>query len=142
MRMSEAKILLLNAGSSSLKCTLMEAPQGKVIASAVTDWAGSATSGTWHRMARSTPKRKPGKDIGEAVRRVLHDLRHAEPVALPGVHLGGRRAPCGPRRPVHVRSADHARKSSADRCPGQTCTAAQPAELWQPWRRQKQSFLV
>jgi acetate kinase len=41
--MTDINILLLNAGSSSLKCPLMEAASRKVIAHALTDWAGTAT---------------------------------------------------------------------------------------------------
>lgn len=77
-------ILLLNAGSSSLKCTLMEAPQGQVIASAVTDWAGSATHYRYVAPnGQEHSEEETWKGHGEAVRRVLRDLRHAEPVALP-----------------------------------------------------------
>jgi acetate kinase len=36
-------ILLLNAGSSSLQCTLVEAAGRKEIAHALADWAGSVT---------------------------------------------------------------------------------------------------
>ena len=36
-------VLLLNAGSSSLKCTLMESANHRVIASGLADWAGSVT---------------------------------------------------------------------------------------------------
>ena len=34
------KVLLLNAGSSSLKCTLMESDNSVVFASSLADWAG------------------------------------------------------------------------------------------------------
>jgi acetate kinase len=82
--MSDVKILLLNAGSSSLKCTLMEAGQDTVIASALADWAGSATR--YQYAVRDEPERSEQvrwTGHAEAVRRVLHDLMHAEPVALP-----------------------------------------------------------
>jgi F-type H+-transporting ATPase subunit delta len=36
-------ILLLNADSSSLKCTLVEAVNGQVIAHSLADWAGPVT---------------------------------------------------------------------------------------------------
>ncbi len=36
-------ILLLNAGSSSLKATLMESDDAKVVARSLADWAGSVT---------------------------------------------------------------------------------------------------
>ncbi|HZY59926.1 MAG TPA: acetate/propionate family kinase, partial [Candidatus Binataceae bacterium] len=77
-------ILLLNAGSSSLKCTLMEAANGKVIASSATDWAGSAT----HYQYAGPDGREQREDVSwhghaEAVRRVLHDLMHGESAAIP-----------------------------------------------------------
>ena len=37
-------ILLLNAGSSSLKCTLMRAGDGAIVASGAADWSGEAAS--------------------------------------------------------------------------------------------------
>lgn len=37
------KLLLLNAGSSSLKCTLIESSSGKVLSYGVADWAGAVT---------------------------------------------------------------------------------------------------
>jgi acetate kinase len=77
-------ILLLNAGSSSLKCTLMEAANGTAIARGLADWAGSAT----HYQYAGPDGREHSEEVSwrghaDAVRRVLHDLMHAEPVALP-----------------------------------------------------------
>src|SRR6516162_5469027 len=82
--MTDMNILLLNAGSSSLKCTLIEAADRKVIAHALADWAGSVT----HYQYAGPDGREQSEDVSwsghaEAVRRVLHDLRHAEPPALP-----------------------------------------------------------
>src|SRR6516162_9674370 len=78
-------ILLLNAGSSSLKCTLLEAVNGQVIAHSLADWAGPVThyeyagpDGKEHAEAVAW------RGHAEAARRVLHDLQHAEPVALAG----------------------------------------------------------
>jgi acetate kinase len=77
-------ILLLNAGSSSLKCTLLEAADRKVIAQGLADWAGSVTN-----YAYAGPDGKEHSEKvswtghAEAVRRVLHDLLHAAPIALP-----------------------------------------------------------
>jgi acetate kinase len=78
-------ILLLNAGSSSLKCTFIEAGNGQVIANSLADWAGPVTH---YEYAGPDGKDHP-EDVGwrghaEAVKRVLHDLQHAEPVALAG----------------------------------------------------------
>jgi acetate kinase len=77
-------ILLLNAGSSSLKCTLMEAANGTAIARGLADWAGSAT----HYQYAGPDGRQHAEKVfwtghADAVRRVLHDLRHTEPAALP-----------------------------------------------------------
>jgi acetate kinase len=78
-------ILLLNAGSSSLKCVLMEAGSRKVIAHHFVDWAGPVT-----RYKSVCPDGHEHSDevawrgAAEGVRRVLHDLTHVEPVALPG----------------------------------------------------------
>jgi acetate kinase len=68
-------ILVLNAGSSSLKCALMEAPGGKVLAEGLADWAGSAT-----RYEFTGPDgREQGEQVSwtgheKAVERFLHDL--------------------------------------------------------------------
>jgi acetate kinase len=77
------KVLLLNAGSSSLKCTLMAAADCTVIAESLTDWAGAATH---YRYAGPDGKARSEdvawKGYAPAVQRVLHDLAHVEPVAL------------------------------------------------------------
>jgi acetate kinase len=91
-------ILLLNAGSSSLKCTLTEAANLKVIAQGQADWAGSVT----HYQYSGPDGQEHSEDVSwkghaDAVRRFLHDLRHAEPVALPD---GSRLAAVG-NRVVH-----------------------------------------
>ncbi|HLJ94130.1 MAG TPA: acetate kinase [Gemmataceae bacterium] len=78
------RILLLNAGSSSLKCTLMESDNRAVLASSLVDWAGSETR--YHYAGpngKERAERVSWKGHAEAVRRVLHDLMHTEPIALP-----------------------------------------------------------
>jgi acetate kinase len=82
--MADMNILLLNAGSSSLKCTLFEAANRNVVAQGQADWAGSVT----HYQYAGPAGQERSEDVSwsgyaEAVRRVLHDLMHAEPVALP-----------------------------------------------------------
>lgn len=69
------RALLLNAGSSSLKCTLMDAASGAVVVSASTDWAGSVA-----RYERTGPG-SDGRSVevgfrghGEAVRYMVSDL--------------------------------------------------------------------
>src|SRR2546429_9032366 len=78
------KVLLLNAGSSSLKCTLMESENSVVFASSLADWAGSETR--YHYAGPDGKEQSDGvswSGHAEAVRRVLHDLKHAKPSALP-----------------------------------------------------------
>ena len=81
--MADVNILLLNAGSSSLKCTLVEAVSRKEIARGLADWAGSVT----HYLYAGPDGREQSEEVSwnghaEAVRRVLHDLMRTEPVAL------------------------------------------------------------
>jgi acetate kinase len=76
-------ILLLNAGSSSLKCTLVESANGKGSARGLADWAGSVT----HYQYAGPDGREHSEDVSwrghaDAVRHFLHDLMHAEVVAL------------------------------------------------------------
>ena len=85
-------VLLLNAGSSSLKCTLMAAADGKVLASGLADWAGAAT----HYKFAGADGAENAENVSwqgyaEAVRRFLHDLNLAGPIAAVGhriVHGG------------------------------------------------------
>ena len=70
-------ILLLNAGSSSLKCSLMESDSRRVIAAGLADWAGSTTH--YQYVGKDDKKRAadvPWQGHAEAVRRFLHDLAH------------------------------------------------------------------
>lgn len=77
-------ILLLNAGSSSLKCTLMEVRGDGVVAAARADWAGPVTRYEYtgpdgERRAEEVAWRAHT----DAVRRALDDMAHVAPVALP-----------------------------------------------------------
>jgi acetate kinase len=85
------KILLLNAGSSSLKCTLMDSDTRGVVGKASADWAGDVT-----RYERTGPgpervsENAPLRGQGDATRRMVRELVH-EPVAAVGhriVHGG------------------------------------------------------
>ncbi len=71
-------ILLLNAGSSSLKCTLMESTDGRVVARGLADWAGPET---YYQYASSDgPARSEKvswKGHAKAVYRFVSDLLHA-----------------------------------------------------------------
>jgi acetate kinase len=77
-------ILLLNAGSSSLKATLLESTDGALIANGLADWAGSVTR---YAYAGSDGKERseqvPWKGHAEAVHHFVFDLMHAEPIVLP-----------------------------------------------------------
>jgi acetate kinase len=84
--MADSTVLLLNAGSSSLKCTLVGAASRAVLARATADWAGPVT-----RYERSGPATERVSELvsfrghGEAVRRALGELgvtRQACPVAV------------------------------------------------------------
>jgi acetate kinase len=78
-------ILLLNAGSSSLKATLIKAGDGSVVATGLADWAGS---GTRYEYAPSGSKPQSEavawKGHGEAVKRFVFDLMHVNPTVLTG----------------------------------------------------------
>jgi acetate kinase len=68
-------VLLLNAGSSSLKCTLMESAGRTVVARASADWAGPVTRYACSGPGGETASREvPWRGHGEAVRRALGDL--------------------------------------------------------------------
>lgn len=76
------RILLVNAGSSSLKCSLMESADRTVVAHAKADWAGPVT-----RYERSGPgTERVCQDVafrrhGEAVRHSLEDLAVTAPTS-------------------------------------------------------------
>ncbi|MBL8799121.1 MAG: acetate kinase [Planctomycetia bacterium] len=81
-------ILLLNAGSSSLKATLMDAPAGNVVASGQADWAGATTRYRYAPTGGSEHAEDvPWKGHAEAVRRFVHDLTHAAPAVLPNLSV-------------------------------------------------------
>lgn len=77
-------ILLLNAGSSSLKGTLMRSADRSIVAHCLADWAGSATSyryvGTDGKEQREAVS---WKGHAPAVNRFLADLVETKPAALP-----------------------------------------------------------
>jgi acetate kinase len=78
-------LLLLNAGSSSLKGSLIESADRAVIARAMADWAGSATRYEYAGPdGKERSEEVPWKGHAEAVRRFVFDLMHAEPIALSG----------------------------------------------------------
>jgi acetate kinase len=77
------KILLLNAGSSSLKGTLMESEGATTIASGLADWAGSPTRYRYRGPGDAEKSEEvPWQGQTQAVHRFVYDLTHTEPVAL------------------------------------------------------------
>jgi acetate kinase len=79
-------LLLLNAGSSSLKASLMEAASGAVLADCLADWAGAETH---YEFAGSDAKEHsetvPWKDHAGAVKHFIADLTPAQRSALAAV---------------------------------------------------------
>lgn len=78
-------ILLLNAGSSSLKATLTAGVEGTILADGLADWAGTVT----HYQFTDASKKKLSEEVpwrghGKAVERFVFDLLHSKPVILPG----------------------------------------------------------
>src|SRR5690349_16153473 len=77
-------ILLLNAGSSSLKAALVASSDGTVVAHGLADWAGAAAC--YRYAGRDGGERAAGvpwRGHAQAVRRFVSDLSHTEPVVLP-----------------------------------------------------------
>ena len=76
-------ILLLNAGSSSLKGALVDSSDGRTIASTLADWAGSTTR---YRYTGSDGREKSEgvswKGHARAVKRFIADLVDTRPAAL------------------------------------------------------------
>jgi acetate kinase len=76
-------ILLLNAGSSSLKGTLMESANSRVVARGQGDWAGSVTRYQYTGPdGTERSEEVTWKGHAEAVHRFVFDLMHEEPIAL------------------------------------------------------------
>ena len=63
MKETDMIVLLLNAGSSSLKCTFMEAVNRRVIAHGLADWAGSVT----HYQTRARTVRSSSEEVSYPV---------------------------------------------------------------------------
>lgn len=69
----------MNAGSSSLKCSLMDSKELEVLARATVDWAGDTVR--YERVGPDDERRSeraPFRGRADAVRRLLHDLGLAE----------------------------------------------------------------
>jgi len=129
------KVLLLNAGSSSLKCSLMESADRAVLAQASADWAGAVT-----RYKRTGPgAERVSEEVsfrghGDAVRRVAADLATAMPggpaaVGHRIVHGGDFRAPVRITSAVRSRIAALAELAPLHNPPGLEALAAAEALL-------------
>ncbi|HEY2414943.1 MAG TPA: acetate kinase [Pirellulaceae bacterium] len=76
-------ILLLNAGSSSLKCTLMRAADRAVIAQGAADWAGGSAKYEYAGPDKNTRTETVAwRSYSDAVKRFIRDLTETEPPAL------------------------------------------------------------
>jgi acetate kinase len=76
-------VLLLNAGSSSLKCSLVESEDKRVVAHGLGDWAGSVTRYEYTGAdGKKRSQEVPWKGHAEAVHHFVHDLMNADPVVL------------------------------------------------------------
>ncbi|HEV3145750.1 MAG TPA: acetate/propionate family kinase [Gemmataceae bacterium] len=80
----DVNIVLFNAGSSSLKATLMESTNESVRAHGSADWAGSVTRYEYAALDGNVRKEQVSwKGHAAAVRRFISDLANTQPVALP-----------------------------------------------------------
>lgn len=123
----DVRVLLLNAGSSSLKCTLVEST-GQVLVRAKADWAGAVA-----RYERQGPGDERISEplafrrIGDAVRRAIDDLGE-QPSAVGHriVHGGSFDAPVRITDAVRTQIADLAELAPLHNPPGlETLAAAQ-----------------
>ena len=130
------RVLLLNAGSSSLKCSLVESEGRRVLARATADWAGAAAE--YVRAGPDgveTPEAVPWRTHGEAVRRALDDLLPREggaSLAAVGhriVHGGAFCAPVRIHDDVRSRIAALAELAPLHNPPGLETLAAAEARL-------------
>ena len=77
------RILLLNAGSSSLKATLVTSADGTVLAHGLADWAGSSTRYAYTGTdGRTKSNGVNGTGHAWAVKQFVRDLKESEPPAL------------------------------------------------------------
>ena len=132
------RVVLVNAGSSSLKCSLMESVDRSVLAQVRADWAGPVT-----RYERSGPgaarvrEQLSFRDCGEAVRHALDDLGAASapsgerPAAVGHriVHGGEFSAPVRITPAVRSRIAELAELAPLHNLPGLEALAAAEALL-------------
>lgn len=73
------KVLLLNAGSSSLKFTVMESVDESVVASGAAEWASEVTRYHFRSANCEIAEETPWRGQASAVKRLMLDLRQALP---------------------------------------------------------------
>jgi acetate kinase len=134
-------VLLFNAGSSSLKATLVEAGGGRVLAHASAEWAGPVTRYVCNGPAGARASEEvPWRGHAAAVERALYDLVEgparsgapAPPLAAVGhrvVHGGAFRASVRIAPEVRSRIAALAELAPLHNPPGLATLAAAEAEL-------------
>ena len=77
------KVLLLNAGSSSLKFSLLESEGETVLVQGLGDWAGETTRYHYRRPdGQELVEEVSWRGHGEAVRRALQDMERRGPAVL------------------------------------------------------------
>jgi len=132
------RVLLLNAGSSSLKSALMESAGEQLLARASAEWAGPiARYELWAADGRRISGELPRPAIADAVRRALADLlpddaRRPGALAAVGhrvVHGGEFRRPVRVGSEVRARIARLAELAPLHNPPGLEALAAAEAEL-------------
>jgi acetate kinase len=101
-------ILVLNAGSSSLKFSLIESGTERTLAEGQSDWSGGATHYAFHPAAGPAVEADGiGRSYADVVTRALHDLTRSDPPVLPDVQqiqaVGHRVVHGGPRFTQTVR---------------------------------------
>jgi acetate kinase len=74
-------VLLVNAGSSSLKVSLLDSESQAVVAHGAADWAGTATHWKFSGPGVNVDETVPWRGPGPAVERIAHDL-HVQPDAV------------------------------------------------------------
>jgi acetate kinase len=128
------RTLLLNAGSSSLKCSVLESEGGAVLARASMDWAGPVTR--YERVGADgerVEEQVAARSHGEAVQRVLLDLDvTSSPPAAVGhriVHGGTYREPIQITAEVRARIRALAELAPLHNPPGLDALAAAEALL-------------